>query len=295
MRGKAMVLAFALACGWAAAPERASAQTVSAGVEAFKRGDYAEALRNWLPLALDGVRAAQFNMGLLYAQGLGVTKDEVEGGRWYRLAADQGFSYAQLELGRLHARGTGVPLDSLEALRLFRLAADQGNEDARKAADALAAAGVGAAAPAPGAGGSASAGTGSVGTSGATPGDPPAPAECPPLEVSVYFEREEMGVPAGAVDTLIEFARRASGLPVCVVGALQAVGHTDTSEAPGNRQALSEQRALAVAHFLVGEGLPLSVMSLAGKADSQLAMTTGDGVREPLNRRVTLRATFRAR
>lgn len=293
MRGKAMVLAFALACGWAAAPERASAQTVSAGVEAFKRGDYAEALRNWLPLALDGVRAAQFNMGLLYAQGLGVTKDEVEGARWYRLAADQGLPDAQLALGRLHAAGTGVPLDSLEALRLFRLAADQGNEDARKAADALAAAGVGAAVPPSGPGGGTNAGSG--GTAGATPADPPAPAECPPLEVSVYFEREEMGVPARAVDTLIEFDRQVTGLSACVVAALQAVGHTDTSEAPGNRQALSEQRALAVAHFLVGEGLPLSVMSLAGRADSQLAVTTGDGVREPLNRRVTLRATFRAR
>ena len=43
--------------------------------------------------------------------------------KWYRLAADQGFSVAQNDLGVLFQNGLGVPQDYTEAFKLYCLAA----------------------------------------------------------------------------------------------------------------------------------------------------------------------------
>ncbi len=48
------------------------------GLAAAKRGDYAAALREWLPLAEQGNAAAQYNVGLMYGLGKGVPQDSVE-------------------------------------------------------------------------------------------------------------------------------------------------------------------------------------------------------------------------
>ena len=41
-------------------------------------------------MADQGLAIAQFNVGLMYDKGQGVSKDEVQVMKWYRLAADQG-------------------------------------------------------------------------------------------------------------------------------------------------------------------------------------------------------------
>jgi len=53
---------------------------------AYDKGDYATALRLWLPLAKQGDAIAQFNLGQVYVNRLGVPKDKdyVEVVRWYR-------------------------------------------------------------------------------------------------------------------------------------------------------------------------------------------------------------------
>ena len=43
-----------------------------------------------------------------------------------RAAADQGYAAAQYFLGLMYAEGRGVPQDSAEAVNLYRQAADQG-------------------------------------------------------------------------------------------------------------------------------------------------------------------------
>jgi len=60
------------------------------GVEAWGRGDYDTALREFRPLAEQGHAQAQVNLGIMYSQGRGVPKDFVQAYRWYTLAADQG-------------------------------------------------------------------------------------------------------------------------------------------------------------------------------------------------------------
>ena len=42
------------------------------GLEAYDKGDFATALREWKPLAEQGDADAQFNLGLIYAKGEGV-------------------------------------------------------------------------------------------------------------------------------------------------------------------------------------------------------------------------------
>jgi TPR repeat protein len=69
------------------------------GKAAYDRRDYMKAFREWLPLAQQGNAFAQHYLGVLYAEGLGVTKDEGEAVRWYRLAAAQGFIQAYYNLG----------------------------------------------------------------------------------------------------------------------------------------------------------------------------------------------------
>ena len=49
--------------------------------------------------ASQGLAAAQFNLGVAYANGRGVPQDDVQAVKWYRLAADQGNASAQYNLG----------------------------------------------------------------------------------------------------------------------------------------------------------------------------------------------------
>ncbi len=101
------------------------------GVAAYKRGDYATAIREWRPLAEQGDAEAQFFLGLMYYIGKGVTQDYAEAMRWYRKAAEQGHAEAQSFLGIKYEHGLGVPQDSAEAVQWYRKAAEQGNASAQ--------------------------------------------------------------------------------------------------------------------------------------------------------------------
>ena len=98
-----------------------------AGLEAYERGDYAVALREWRPLAEQGHPWTQFMLGLMYADGEGVPKDDTEAVKWYRKAAEQGEALAQAKLGLKYDTGEGVPEDDVEAVKWYRKAAEQGN------------------------------------------------------------------------------------------------------------------------------------------------------------------------
>jgi TPR repeat protein len=98
-----------------------------AGEGAYRRGDFATALREWGPLAEQGYAVAQYNLGLLYSNGQGVPKDDAQARQWYEKAANQGHADAQVNLGRLYDYGRGVPQDYKMAVYWFRLSANQGN------------------------------------------------------------------------------------------------------------------------------------------------------------------------
>jgi TPR repeat protein len=93
------------------------------GRAAYERGDYLAALREWKPLAEQGLASAQYNLGSLYGNGQGVRQDLGEAAKWYRRAAQQGHAEAQILLGISHSKGLGVPEDLVQAYMWYTLAA----------------------------------------------------------------------------------------------------------------------------------------------------------------------------
>ncbi len=59
---------------------------VKAGIDAYNAGDYATVLREWRPLAEQGDTHAQYNLGVLYLNGQGVSHDDVRACMWFSLA-----------------------------------------------------------------------------------------------------------------------------------------------------------------------------------------------------------------
>ena len=100
------------------------------GLNAAEKGDFITALREWLPLAYQGDRDAQYNLGIIYDNGHGVPEDDTEATRWYRLAADQGHVNGQFNLGVMYGYGFGVPEDNVYAYMWTNLAAAKGHEGA---------------------------------------------------------------------------------------------------------------------------------------------------------------------
>lgn len=97
------------------------------GMTAYESGDYAGALKEWLPLAENDDLAAMRNVGQMYRLGLGVPKDAATAAKWYRRAAEMNFDRAQANLAALYLVGDGVPQDFKEAARWFDAAARQGH------------------------------------------------------------------------------------------------------------------------------------------------------------------------
>ena len=100
---------------------------LQSGIDAYRRGDYPEALKVFRVLARRGNPNGQNTMGILYARGLGVSADYAEAVKWFRKATDQGHAVAQHNLGAAYFKGRGVAADDAEALKWFRRAAAQGH------------------------------------------------------------------------------------------------------------------------------------------------------------------------
>ena len=65
--------------------------------------------------AEQGDAEAQFNLGNMYFEGLGVPQNDAEAARLYRMAAEQGIAEAQFNLGIMYFTGRGVPQNDAEA------------------------------------------------------------------------------------------------------------------------------------------------------------------------------------
>jgi TPR repeat protein len=96
-------------------------------LQVLQKGDYAAALATFKPLAEKGDPYAQFVLGQMAEQGLGIPQSYREAARWYKLAAGAGEPDAMTNLGYLYEQGKGVPQDYKEAVDLYRKAAEAGN------------------------------------------------------------------------------------------------------------------------------------------------------------------------
>lgn len=101
------------------------------GFQAFERGDYATALKEFQVLADQGVPAAQAALGQMYLQGLGVQQDYATAAKWLTPAATGGNAAAQAQLSTLYLLGLGVAKDEKQAAYWTKRAADHGVKHAQ--------------------------------------------------------------------------------------------------------------------------------------------------------------------
>jgi uncharacterized protein len=117
LAAKATILALSLTV--AAQPLLADVKT---GVDAWTRGEYDKAVKEWRDPALKGDADAQFNMGQAYKLGRGVKTDLDVAADWYLRAARQGHMQASDSYGHLlHYRGKVT-----EAMPYLQASADRG-------------------------------------------------------------------------------------------------------------------------------------------------------------------------
>ena len=112
-----------------------------AGKRALERSDYVAAMREFRPLADQGLAEAQLEVGFLYWSGQGVPKDKSEAEKWFTRAASavpkwrqqagRGDAQAASRLGMLLWVGKGIPGDPAAARLLIAKAAEAGDPEAQ--------------------------------------------------------------------------------------------------------------------------------------------------------------------
>ena len=108
------------------------------GLTAYNKGDYVTAVKEWRPLADQGVAAAQFNLGLLYLDGHGVPQDPAEAVKWFTKSAEQDYTEAQHNLGAMYGAGQGVKRDYVLAYKWLNICAAKGDTGCESQRDLIA-------------------------------------------------------------------------------------------------------------------------------------------------------------
>jgi hypothetical protein len=117
------------------------------------------------------------------------------------------------------------------------------------------------------------------------PPPPPVIPLPPPKAFIIFFGYNKCNITGEADAVLSEAAATAKSMGSASV---RIVGHTDSSGSSAYNQKLSECRANATRSNLVGKGVSEGSISTMGKGESELMVQTGDGVKEPQNRRATV-------
>lgn len=123
MKQIALALCLGLAC-----PALAEIETARDLMDA---GDYAAAMEELLPAAQAGNAEAEELIGVMYASGLGVERDDERAFEWYLRSAMKGHAGAQSGVGWYYEVGRGMPAPDLtRAYMWYVLSAIGGDPDA---------------------------------------------------------------------------------------------------------------------------------------------------------------------
>jgi iron complex outermembrane receptor protein len=115
---------------------------------------------------------------------------------------------------------------------------------------------------------------------------PPVQAPAPaPKSYLVFFDFNKSDLTPQAVEIVNTAARNAQAGKVT---QLTVTGHTDTVGSDAYNMRLSRRRAESVAAQLEKQGIASSEIAIVAKGKRDLLVPTGDGVREPQNRRVQI-------
>ena len=96
------------------------------GWQAYQKGEFSTALKEWTPLAEVGDARAMFNLGTMYDEGKGVERDLRRAADLWGAAADGGYMRAQHNLAHAFISGDGVERDLDRAVHWLHAAAHQG-------------------------------------------------------------------------------------------------------------------------------------------------------------------------
>lgn len=119
-----MICAFALG----ASPGLAG---VEKGRDLMEAGEFGAAMAEFLPAARSGNADAEELIGVMYALGLGVERDDRRAFEWYLRAAMKGHPGAQSGVGWYYEVGRGMPApDLVRAYMWYVLSAIGGDPDA---------------------------------------------------------------------------------------------------------------------------------------------------------------------
>ncbi len=100
--------------------------TLVNGVNAWSKGNYAQAHKLLSPLSVQGSAVAQYIISLMYFRGKVVEKDYKKSIKLLNLSAGQGYARAQHKLGNIYMGGLLGKPDYRKAIKWFRHASRQG-------------------------------------------------------------------------------------------------------------------------------------------------------------------------
>ena len=104
---------------------------IEKGRDLMEAGDYAGAMAEFLPAARSGNADAEELIGVMYALGLGVERDDVRAFEWYLRSSLKGHPGAQSGIGWYYEVGRGMPApDLVRAYMWYVLSAIGGDPDA---------------------------------------------------------------------------------------------------------------------------------------------------------------------
>ncbi len=114
---------------------------------------------------------------------------------------------------------------------------------------------------------------------------PPVQSPAAPHSYLVFFDFNKSDLTPQAVEIVDTAAKNAGPAKVT---QLTVTGHTDTVGSDAYNMRLSRRRAESVAAQLEKDGIASSEIEIVAKGKRDLLVPTGDGVREPQNRRVQI-------
>lgn len=119
---------------WIMSSDKRDQLSIEAGIEAIKSGEYDDAFSHLLPLAKEGNLEAQYNIGWLYANGIGGKVDVPTAIYWWEKASASNHAPSQFSLGMIYLTGDGktIKKNVPEAIHWHMRSARNGYDEGRE-------------------------------------------------------------------------------------------------------------------------------------------------------------------
>lgn len=129
-----LILVTTLAACATTEPISSGQQHYQQAMEAFEKEQYQTAIQLFEQAAQQGVLEAQYSLGLMYQDGIGVSQDTTKAQYYFEQAVQQGSQQAQTHLNQIYYQQAMEAFEKGEyatTYRLFKQLADQGVSDAQ--------------------------------------------------------------------------------------------------------------------------------------------------------------------